>query len=99
MHFVFGLTRENADGGTPVHQPPLEGVVGAPHQCPREVGSKLPLPRHADGAHVPMTHNTDAGQVMTYEGMLQDVKPMKKMNINAVRTSYGRSIDVTSRGR
>eukprot|EP00729_Bicosta_minor_P026812 gene26812-30898_t len=24
---------------------------------------------------------------MTYEGMLQDVKLMKKMNINAVRTS------------
>ena len=36
---------------------PSKGV-GAPHQCPLGVGTKLPLPLYADvRLHIPMTHN------------------------------------------
>ena len=37
---------------------PLRRGVGAPHQCPLGVGSKLPLPLYADvRLHIPMTHH------------------------------------------
>ena len=40
---------------------PLRRGVCAPHQCPLEVGSKLPLPLRVDAwFHIPMTHRNDS---------------------------------------
>ena len=49
---------------------------------------------HVNGAPIVLRgvnrheHNMSTGQIMSEEGMLEDVKLMKKMNINAVRTSH-----------
>ena len=46
--------RENTDGGTAAT---LREGVGAPHLCPREVGSKLPLLLYTDARlHILVTH-------------------------------------------
>ena len=69
-----------------LHRPPQKkggrgGGVGAPHQCPLAVESKLPLPHYADvRLHIPMTHRNTR-----YTGLLFADEAVRVINEHSVK--------------